>query len=272
MVKTDPRFWIEYNGMTLKRIWCLDFDDIAVAMPSSQTGATDEFVKFHKYFMTIRSHIAIILGSFPDWSDFKRRMKVSFTGEIALTWKTRRVNGQIHRYRNGQMLWFKNNPDYRKPYESFAGKEHAIPVTWSNIPQKEMIREQTEREHLADRLLLAVRDSSRKKARIMAGLAGTVDQHLLNYQKELLDVVWDTCKHRPLHVTNTRAINEKYFKIHGMRLSSKNIIRHLTSLDSKELIIYRREPGTHASIQISDLGKETVRLINGTTEKADETD
>ena len=136
-VQNDSRFWIDYNGITLKRIWLLDWDDIAVDLPSSQTGATDEYVKWHKYFMTIRSHVGVLLGSFPDWSDFKRRMKVSFTGEISLQWVTRRLpNGTIVKKRKGEMLWFRNQPDYRKKYQNLEGKEMSIPIVWSNLPKK----------------------------------------------------------------------------------------------------------------------------------------
>ena len=89
-VRNDSRYWLPYGDGYLKRVPAINWDDIAVDMPSTE-GNQKDFIMWHKYFQTIRSHVAVLLGTFPDWSDFRRRMKVSFTGEIALTWQTRRL-------------------------------------------------------------------------------------------------------------------------------------------------------------------------------------
>jgi len=266
-VQHDPRFWIDYNGITLKRIWLLDWDDIAVDLPSSQTGATDEYVKWHKYFMTIRSHVGVVLGSFPDWSDFKRRMKVSFTGEISLQWVTRRLpNGNIVKKRKGEMLWFRNQPDYRKKYQNLEGKEMSIPIVWSNLPKKILQQEIDSRTYLADKLLSSVRDSVKGKARIMAGLSGPPESHMLEWQKELLTVIHESAKNKPMKITNTNRINDKYQQLYKMRIPAVELRKYMTRLDGQELITYRHGEGKRGEVQVTDLGKEIMRLLQGKAE------
>ena len=263
LVQNDSRYWIKYGDVTLKRIPVLSWDDIAVDMPSTEANKQD-FVAFHKYFMTIRSHVAVLLGSFPDWSDFRRRMKVSFTGEIALQWTTRKLsNGNVVRRRKGEALWFRNRPDYYKKYHQLEGKEHAIPIVWDDLPKYEMQREIEERTHLANRLLQGVRDSVKAKARIYSGQAGTQDQHLLEWEKELLGVIYEAVKHRPLKIGNTKHINDKYLELYKMKFDYLQLKKYLTVLDSKELITYRQGDNRWGEVAVTDLGTETISLIRG---------
>ena len=94
-VREDSRYWIPYSDGYLKRVPAINWDDIAVDMPSTE-GNQKDFIIWHKYFQTIRSHVAVMLGTFPDWSDFRRRMKIAFTGEIVIHFQTRRlIDGRI---------------------------------------------------------------------------------------------------------------------------------------------------------------------------------
>ena len=230
-------------------------------MPSSAVGQTEQFVRFHKYFQTIRSHLGILLGSFPDWSDFKRRVKVSFTGEIHLQWVTRRAHaGNVKRYRKGQALFFRSLPDFRKPYSTWDSKEPAIPILWDNLPPEIMAQEYLERTQLADRLLLDVRDSARTKARTLAGLSGTSDQHLMDFQKELLKTLAESVKRKPMRQTSLENAMEKYIQLTGVATKKKEFDGHLLLLDSKELVTYRKT-GNSGVISITDLGKETLKLL-----------
>ena len=263
--QTNSNYWIKYGDVTLKRIPCLSWDDIAVDMPSTEANKSD-FVAWHKYFQTIRSHVAILLGSFPDWSDFRRRMKVSFTGEIALQWQTRRLpNGNVVKRRKGEALWFRNRPDYYKKYQMLEGKEQAIPIVWNDLPKEELQIEINERTHLANRLLQGVRESVRGKARVFAGESGTPDQHLLEWQKELLNIIYDAVKFRPLKLGNIKHINDKYYEQFQMKFNYLQLKKYLTVMDSKELITYRqRGKFDWGEVGMTDLGIETVKLIRAT--------
>ena len=261
MVQNDSRYHIDYNGIKLKRIWALNWDDCAVDLPSSESNKED-FVAFHRYFMTIRSHVGIIIASAPDWYDFRKRMRVGFTGEIALQWKTMRLpNGNVVKRRKGEMLWFRNRPDYYKNHSMLEGKEHAIPITWKNLPSSELEREIQERTHLADRLLHGVRQSLRQNARVLVGLSGDQSKHLLEWEKELLGTIWESVKHRPLKLGNIKHINDQYFKWYKMKFDYKQLKDYLTILDSKQLIQYRQNDKNWGQVGMTDLGEEVMRLI-----------
>jgi len=263
--RDDSRFWIPYGDMYLKRVPAINFDDIAVDMPSTE-GNQKDFIIWHKYFQTIRSHVAVLLGTFPDWSDFRRRMKVSFTGEICLTWQTRRLaNGNVVKRRKGEMLWFRNLPDYRKRYVNLEGKEQSIPIKWANLPKSIMQVEIDERTHLADRLLHNVRDSAKAKARTLVGLTGSPEQSMLEYQIELLDIIKKTIDPRPFNVANIEQISKKYRSIHKQRIHHLDMNRYLLELDAKEVITFRRlGHRKQAIVTLTDLGKEVLKLKAGT--------
>jgi hypothetical protein len=259
-VRNDSRYWIKYGDTYLKRVPAINWDDIAVDMPSTE-GNQKDFVMWHKYFQTIRSHVAVLFGTFPDWSDFRRRMKVSFTGEICLTWQTRRLaNGVVVKRRKGEMLWFRNLPDYRKRYVNLEGKEQSIPIKWSNLPKKALQTEIDERTHLADRLLINVRDSARTKARVLCGLTGSPDQSLLEYQLEMLGTIKKAIDPRPVKEVNIQTINKEYEKQFGMKIKPYDMNRYLTELDAKEVIIFRREMQRRGTITLTDLGIEVLKL------------
>ena len=260
-VRGDSRYWIPYNDGYLKRVPAINWDDIAVDMPSTE-GNQKDFIIWHKYFQTIRSHVAVMLGTFPDWSDFRRRMKIAFTGEIVIHFQTRRlINGNIVKRRKAEMLWFRNLPDYRKRYVNLEGKEQAIPITWANLPKSTLATEIDERTYLADRLLLNVRTSVKAKARELCGLQGKPENAVLEYQFELLEVIKKAVDVRAIKEVNIRQLNNKYAKELGMKINHHDLNRYLIELDAKELITHRRLEGGHqAHVQLTDLGKEVLKL------------
>lgn len=263
-VQENPRYWIRYKGVELKRIWVLDWDDMAADLPSSK-GQTKEFIAFQEYYQTIRSDVAVLLGSFVTWGDLKARARVGFNGEILVDkLTTKGQDGKYHERREAWLLWWQNRPHFKRKYEEYQVKSIGVKVNWKALPEEEFKRENAERMYLTQlkRQLLARSDLGRVD--YLIGLKGADSDHLLEMQKEMLKAVRHAIGPRITAYTDTFRISRAHKELFGIRVGHDQARRELRLLHGAGCIIYRPAglETQYGTVELTLLGQEVLKRLS----------
>ncbi len=257
----DKGLWIPFQGQTLKRIWCLWYDEAGSDTSSSESSFSRILKFWNKYRPTLRTHVAVMILSFIEFDDYNKRSRQAINGEIACRLvPMKNARGRTVYIPYGEAMWNVNLPNYYKKGKAKETKTQSIPFYWKRPAQEDFAIEFKERSELAERYLKDFIKAELGKAKVYVGLAGKPDEALPKFVLELLGVIKLACHNKGGSVCTITDVKKKQRLALNEVWMEALLEKTLRELKDKQIIGWREIPNTGGQIWLKQMGDEMIRL------------
>ena len=246
--KSDALFHIKYHGWTMKRVPLLDIDDKGTIFPSSEAN-TKEVQRWHKWWQSIRTDVAVIMGSSPNMSDVRKRLRIGADSEV-LAIKTLYPSGQ--KKFEAEFWELKYHSKFNDPEGVYVTKNKVCGLTWEQLPKEVLHRELNKREELADTLRRGVEDDPEVRAKAL------IKGELMESQKAALKLLDRCLAHKPF--ISTVKFNQIYCQEFSIERDPAIMSRVYTRLKDMGVIRYDLTQGG-GMIELTVVGKEVCKVM-----------
>lgn len=250
-VPLDKRFWVDYHGIPLKRVPLLDIDDKGTIFPSS-VGNTKEMSEWHKWWQSLRTQVAVIIGSSPVMTDVRKRLRIGADAEI-LCGRKLYPNGR--KKFEAQYREFIYHSNWKDPEGLYVSKKHVCDIPWSQLPKDILHREMGRRSQLSEILRGNIGQSPEAHAQ---ALVFDSEDGLMEYEKELIQIAYETFG--KASVLGTTDIAKAYNTRFGIGNRGPGWLGlRLRQLSEKGVLRY--SGSGHGLVEKTELGKQVNHLL-----------
>jgi hypothetical protein len=246
--KNNPAFWIPYRSISnLKRLWLADIDDKATLWPSS-VGQTKEMSAWHVRNVTIRTDIATLVGSAPDTTDVRKRMRIGATGELLVV-SIELPNGE--EVPEGRYYKFNYHSAWHDEEKKFLSKTLLMRYRWPILPSEVLKLELHKRDELGNQMATKTQTFAQLEQKME-----DAEKVLLDADIIIVEAVWEASKHGGFATSHDIG---KYLKEkHNVERSQPYLSRTLDNLAQLNVIKHVSSQGGSRN-QCTELGEMLVK-------------
>lgn len=252
--KSNPAFWMPYGRKgeepveNLKRLWLADIDDKATLFPSS-VGQTKEMSAWHVRDLTIRSSVCTIVGSAPDTSDIRKRMRIGAIAEMLVV-PIELPNGE--EIPEARFYRFNHHSKWHDAEGKYISKTLMMRYHWPQLPSDVLKMELRKREELGNKMATKTQTYAQLEGKLdhLVGKNGV----LFNTDMEIIEGIWENSKHGGFALSSdiNNWLKEKY----GVERTGKYLSRTLDNLVDLGLIKHLAYPnGGNSKNELTELGQ-----------------